>query len=148
MNIIRERIAAAIGRWRYGGKPYGKAYAETLRASIDDVWHKSYRLPPEHREIPLETVNELVEEITCALMECRLTVRDLEPEIDHMSDIMRWIHCELIRGGFSGIDPGSSRGLALGSLLLTRQVFHDMLRTNPEQAMEFAERKMLEWMYE
>lgn len=132
-----------LDRLRYGGKPHGTEHALLLKRRIATIWDQGFDRSPADRSISLPAMFAITREISLALMEGRVALSQLEPEIHDFADILRWIRQEApeeVRAGrMSWSDIGVRDEISFGVCLLEWGVYYDLLRLNSRQAMLFGD---------
>lgn len=129
---------------RHGGKPHGKEYAHELKRRLGAIWSECFDRPPADRGISLPAVFATARETSLALMEGRVMLSQLEPEVYDFDGILRWLTCEVreeIRAGrLSWSEMGVANEIEFGVCLLDWSVYYDLLRINPRQATLFGDK--------
>lgn len=114
-----------------------KVYASNLRKRLQEITEKGLGRISAEREITLPTAFSTVRETIHALVERRVTLDDLEPDIGYLDDIIHWLRyhagADVHADKLSWSDFGFEGELAFRSKLLDLGVAYDLLRFHPEQ---------------
>lgn len=133
-----------LDRLRYGGKPHGKEHADRLKERLGAIWNGCFDKSSADREISLPAVFATTRETSLALMEGRVTLSQLEPEVYDFDGILRWlvyeVHHEVEAGRLSWNEIGVANEIEFGVCLLDCSVYYDLLRINPRQATLFGDK--------
>ncbi len=141
---IAQWFKNLVGQWRHGKKSHGPAHASRLREELREITEKGLGRISVEREIALPAAFATVRETIRALVERRVTLDDLEPDIDNLNDIIYWLRYrardEVRTGKLTWQDFGMANDIAFGASLLNCGAFYDILRFNPEQSFGFADK--------
>ena len=133
-----------LDRLRYGGRPHGEEYACELKQRLGAIRSECLDKFSADQEIPLPSVFATTKETSLALMEGRVTLSQLEPEVYDFDGILRWlvyeVHHEVQAGRLSWSEIGVANEIEFGVCLLDCSVYYDLLRINPRQATLFGDK--------
>lgn len=144
--LLTTKVITYVNRFRYGGKPYGEKHACELRRRLGQAWEKSLDdAPGADRFLSLPAIFLTLKEVTCSLMDARVTLGQLEPEISDFHEIIHRLNYEsregVRAGDLSWSDFSVGNEIRFGVCLLEWHSFYTILMFNEREAFEWVERQ-------
>lgn len=127
-------IIKRINHLRYRGLPYGEEHALTLRRQLRKAWKKFLNAPEANQFGSLPGIFFTLQEVSCSLMDARVTPSQLAPEISNFHELTYWLNYEsreeVRRGNLWWSDFGQENEIRFGVCLLQWGAFYSMLMFN------------------
>ena len=118
-SLITEFLDILNPGWSYDEKPRGEEYAGELKRQLKEIRENrlGYDINSCEADIITPTL-ATVKEVSVAVLEYRVTVVQLEPEIHAFDRIMKWLWIEFRSGRLRSDHPAAQDALNFGSALL------------------------------
>lgn len=147
-SLITELLDILNPGWSYDEKPRGEEYAGELKRQLKEIRENrlGYDINSCEADIITPTL-ATVKDVSLAILECRVSAAQLEPEIRDFDHIMEWLWREFHSGRLPSDHPAAQDALNFGSALLkfgipqhhedghpaiaVRTATHDMERSSP-----------------
>lgn len=146
LEFLLSSVQQLLDRLRYGGKPHGTAYANTLKHNLAVLRNWMLDAISPISKVTLLAVHASVREVVIALMENRVELAQLEPEVCTFEDLLRWERTTIMEAQQKGIlswrELGVRNEIEFGVWMLEVGTYYNLLRLDSRQALVFGDEIM------